>query len=273
MDERLKLNLDCWNEMVYVHANSRGYRLDEFRKGGIHLYPIEREEVGDVQGKSLLHLQCHFGLDTLSWARLGATVTGLDFSDQAIKLARSLSTELKIPATFVCSNIYDSLTALEGEFEVVFTSYGALCWLPDLTRWAQTVAHFVKPGGVFYIAEFHPMTQILRGGGGVHTEPDLSVLEFESSYFSTSMREFPPGPDYSDGSVRLTHGSHEWMYRTGDVVNALINAGLRIEFVREHSVCCFQMFPFMEKGADGWWRIKGDPIPLTLSIRAGKPSR
>src|ERR1700730_13035409 len=125
MDRRLKLNLDCWNEMVPVHANSPGYRLNEFRNGGIHLYPIEREELGDVKGKSLLHLQCHFGLDTLSWARLGATVTGLDFSDRAIELARSLSTELKIPATFVCSDIYGAATTLRGEFDVVFTSYGA----------------------------------------------------------------------------------------------------------------------------------------------------
>jgi len=123
-----------------------------FRNGEVHLYPIEIEEVGDVRGKSLLHLQCHFGMDTMSWARLGADVTGLDFSDNAIETARQISAELEIPARFVCSNIYDAPNVLSEKFDIVFTSYGALCWLPDLKKWGEVVAHFVKPGGIFYIA-------------------------------------------------------------------------------------------------------------------------
>ncbi len=267
----MKTNLAMWNEMVPIHANSKEYELEEFKAGESKLRAIELSEVGDVHGKSLLHLQCHFGLDTMSWARLGARVTGLDFSDRAVALARSLSEELKIPASFVCANIYDAPNVLDGEFDIVFTSYGALCWLPDLTRWAQVVAHFVKPGGFFYLVEFHPTTQIMRGGGGVDYDSDLQELEIDSSYFSTVMREFPPGPDYSDRSVRLSNGSHEWMYRTGEVVSALIDAGLRIEFLHEHPASCFQMFPFMEKDADGSWRIKGDPIPQLFSVRASKP--
>jgi 2-polyprenyl-3-methyl-5-hydroxy-6-metoxy-1,4-benzoquinol methylase len=196
LDDRTTINLANWNERVAVHVNSAGYRLDDFRKGEIHLYPLEREEVGDVRGKSLLHLQCHFGIDTMSWARMGATVTGLDFSDQAIEAARKLSTELKIPATFVCSNIYDAPDALDRQFDIVFTSYGALCWLPDLKRWAQIAAPFVKPGGFFYIAEFHPMTQVMANGGGVAHAGAAEKLEFEFSYFSTAMREFPPGRGY-----------------------------------------------------------------------------
>ena len=271
MDERLKTNLDCWNEMARVHLDSPNYRVNEFREGKTHLTRLEREEVGDVQDKSLLHLQCHFGLDTMSWARLGARATGLDFSDQAIDLARSLSSELKIPAKFVCSNLYDAPNVLADKFDVVFTSHGVLCWLPDLKGWARVAAHFVKPGGFFYIAEFHPMTQIIDNGGGMAHVGQAKELKVEFSYFSRVMREFPPGPDYSDSSVMLSHSSHEWMYTTAGVVTALIETGLVIEFLHEHPVCCFQMFPFMEKGPDGWWRIKGDPLPLTLSIKARKP--
>ena len=271
-DQRLKTNLDCWNEMVAVHVKSPGYRVEEFRNGEVHLCSIERDEVGDVRGKSLLHLQCHFGIDTMSWARLGANVTGLDFSDKAIEAARAISAELKIPSRFVCSNIYDAPAALDAKFDIVFTSYGALCWLPNLKKWAEVAAHFVKPGGIFYIAEFHPMTQVMANGGGVAHAGEAKKLELEYSYFSTAMREFPPGPDYSDRSVVLKHGSHEWMYTTGGVVTSLIDAGLELEFVHEHPLCCFQMFPFMVPVTGSrYWRIEGDPIPLTLSIRAHKP--
>src|SRR6266481_6413067 len=130
MDERLKANLDAWNLMAGIHAASREYRLAEFKAGENVLKPIELREVGDVRGKSLLHLQCHFGMDTMSWARLGADVTGLDFSDKAIETARALSAELKIPARFLCSNVYDAPEVLKEKFDIVFTSYGVLPWLP-----------------------------------------------------------------------------------------------------------------------------------------------
>ncbi len=265
LDERLKINLEHWNERVAVHVASPGYKLAEFRSGASTLYSIKREEVGDVRGKSLLHLQCHFGLDTMSWARLGARATGLDFSDQGIETARALAAELGIPAKFVCAPLYDAPGALRGKFDIVFTSYGALCWLPDLKRWAQVIAHFLKRRGFFYIVEFHPLTQCFD------IEPGVTELRPRASYFDIAMREFPPNPDYSDQSVMLAHGSHEWMYTTAGVVNSLIEAGLRIEFLHEFPVCCFRFFPFMEQGADGWWRIKGDPIPLQFSLKARKP--
>jgi SAM-dependent methyltransferase len=264
MDDRIKINLAHWNERVDVHAKSPFYRLAEFRRGGNTLTSIEREEIGDVRGKSLLHLQCHFGLDTMSWARLGATVTGLDFSDKAIDLARSLAAELKIPATFVCTPLYEAPEAIHEQFDIVFTSHGALCWLPDLKRWAQVAAHFVKRGGVFYIAEFHPLTQSFNNDDDTELSPRVS-------YFSTEPQEFGPGPDYADRSVMLAHGSREWLYPLDKVVTSLIDAGLQIEFLHEFPVCCFKFFPFMEQDADGWWRIPGDPIPLTFSVRARKP--
>jgi len=265
MDERLKANLDAWNLMAGIHAASREYRLTEFKAGENVLKPIELREVGDVRGKSMLHLQCHFGLDTMSWARLGATITGLDFSDQAIALARSISAELKIPARFVHSNIYDAPNALDEKFDIVFTSYGALCWLPDLARWAEIAAHFVKPGGFFYIAEFHPLTQMSANRAGT------TKLEFEISYFHNTMREDPPGPDYSDPSKTVS-ATHEWMYRLGDVVSALAATGLRIEFVHEFAGCIYPHFPFMKRGGDGLWHIEGDPIPTIFSIKATLPA-
>ncbi len=219
MDERLKANLDAWNMMAGIHAASREYRLAEFKAGENVLKPIELREVGDVRGKSLLHMQCHFGLDTMSWARMGANVTGVDFSDNAIALARSISAELKIPARFLQSNIYDAPDVLHDQFDIVFTSYGALCWLPDIKRWAEIAASFVKPGGFFYMAEFHPLTQMSANRAGT------TKLEFVISYFHTAMREDPPGPDYSD-RTKIVPETHEWMYRLGDVVSALAASGL-----------------------------------------------
>jgi SAM-dependent methyltransferase len=264
MDERLQVNLDAWNLMAGIHAASREYRLAEFKAGENVLKPIELREVGDVRGKSLLHLQCHFGLDTMSWARLGANVTGVDFSDKAIALAHSISTELKIPARFLQSNIYDAPDVLHEQFDIVFTSYGALCWLPDIKRWAEIAAHFVKPGGFFYIAEFHPLTQMSANRAGT------TRLEFETSYFRTAMCEEPPGPDYSDRGKTVPE-THEWIYRLGDVVSALAATGLRIEYLHEFAECINQHLPFMKQGVDGMWHIEGDPIPTLFSIKATKP--
>jgi SAM-dependent methyltransferase len=261
MDERLKVNLVAWNQMARVHAASREYRLAEFKAGENVLKPIELREVGDVRGKSLLHMQCHFGLDTMSWARMGANITGVDFSDDAIALARSISDELKIPARFIQSNIYDAPDVLHEQFDIVFTSYGALCWLPDITRWAQVAASFVKPGGFFYIAEFHPLILMSDNRRG------MTKLENEISYFHTAMREDPPGPDYSDPS-KIVSETHQWMYRLGDIVSALAATGLRIEHLHEFAECIYPHFPFMKLESDGQWHIEGDPIPTIFSIKA-----
>ena len=149
----MESNRRSWNERTPVHARSDFYGIERFKAGATSLLSVELEEMGDVQGKSLLHLQCHFGMDTLSWARLGANVTGADFSDEAIDLARSLSGELGIEAEFVLSNVYSLPDVLEAQYDIVFTSYGVLVWLPDLKPWAEVVAHFLRPGGFFYIVD------------------------------------------------------------------------------------------------------------------------
>ena len=147
-------NKDSWNKRTAVHKESAFYDLDSFKKGKSALNKIELEELGDVTGKSLLHLQCHFGMDTMSWARAGADCVGVDLSDEAINLAKEINSELNLHTGFICCNVYDLKQHLDKKFDIVFTSYGTIGWLPDLDKWAEIVAHFLKPGGIFYIADF-----------------------------------------------------------------------------------------------------------------------
>jgi len=265
MDERLKTNLAKWNALVPVHALSQMYDVAGFKAGRISLHELELAEVGDVRGKSLLHLQCHFGLDTMSWARLGATVTGLDFSSEAIKLARSLSDELKIPARFICADAYDARAAVGEQFDVVFTSYGAITWLPDIRRWAEIIAQSLKPGGFFYIADQQPFASIFN------SDDDESELIIQYPYFREDMILSPSGQDYADPSYKSAHDNAEWIHTVDSIISSLIDAGLQIEFFHEYSSCTWRMFPFCEPAGPGTWHIKGDLIPLIFSLRARKP--
>ena len=142
-------NKEGWNKKTAIHKTSSFYDLENFKKGKSSLNKIELDEVGDVKGKALLHLQCHFGMDTLSWAKEGAIVTGVDISDEAIQLANELSAELNIPAQFICCNVYDTSNHVHQKFDIIFTSYGTIGWLPSLKPWAKVIAQNLKPGGVF----------------------------------------------------------------------------------------------------------------------------
>ena len=266
MDKYLEQNKAHWNEITPYHERSEFYDVAGFKAGRIRLHPLEREEMGDVTGKSLLHLQCHFGMDTLSWARLGATVTGVDFSDEAINFARKLAKEIGIDADFICSDILALPDVLDKQFDIVFTSYGALTWLPDLKRWAEIVAHYLQPGGFFYIAEIHPMLEVFY-----NEESDYSELTVSQPYFRDDKPvKYEGGGDYaSDFSHELT--SFEWQYPLSDVISALSRAGLHIEYLHEFPVCCFKAIPVMKQDKDGWWRLEGNKIPLTFSIKASKP--
>ena len=253
--------------MTPIHARSKFYDVAGFKSGKSSLKSIELEELGDVSGKSLLHLQCHFGLDTLSWARLGAKVTGIDFSDKAIDLARSLSKELSIEASFVQSDIYALPNVLDSQFDIVFTSYGVLCWLPDLRRWGEIITHFLKPGGTtFYMVADHPLANIFESA------EDSSELKIAYSYFHTpEPTEWGPGGgSYAEPDAKVSSSSYEWAHSLSDVINALISAGLRIEFTHEFPVCTWQRFASMKQDEDEWWRLEGDNIPLTYSLRATK---
>lgn len=264
MDPYYETNRRNWNERTRIHARSRFYDLDGFRAGRNTLLPIEREEVGAVAGKSLLHLQCHLGTDTLSWARLGARVTGIDFSEEAIIVACGLRDELGLDARFLPANLYGLPERLHEPFDIVFTSYGVLCWLHDLPRWARIAAGYVRPGGCFYLAEIHPLAVAI--GDGV--EGDRFRLTFP--YFPQPEPLYcEPGETYTDGGNTGT-GSYEWPYHIGQVVTALCDAGLRIEFLHEHPCCCYPCLPEMRQDDNGlWWRPHND-LPLLFSLRARK---
>jgi SAM-dependent methyltransferase len=266
IEEFMRVNKEMWDEYVNIHARSPFYRLVEFKQGVNVLNPLERSEVGDVKGKSLLHLQCHFGMDTLSWARLGAQVTGVDYSEEGIKLARNLSNELDIPARFLCCNLYDLPADLEGQFDIVFTSYGVLCWLNDIARWAQIAASYVKPGGYFYIAEFHPFAMVF--------DDESDELRYRYPYFEQEALTFEVKGSYADRDAEITTGrDYEWQHTLGEIVSGLINAGLRIEFLHEHAFSVYEQLPFLQPDGKGYWRFPEgtQPIPLMFSLRAVKP--
>ena len=259
-------NRDLWDKFAKINYESERYKVREFLEGKTALNSIELEELGDVKGKTLLHLQCHFGLDTLSWARKGAVVTGVDFSREAIRLARSLAEETAIEATFIESNIYDLPDVLDEKFDIVFTSYGVHCWLNDLVRWGEIVAHFLKPGGTFYIVEFHPLQWVFDWDA----EDDFKIVR---GYFHRpSPIELQVDGSYADGTKFEPQPDYEWAHTMADVVNAIINAGLRIEFLHEFAKSPFPNFSFLKESEDGYWSYDNPDVqlPLVYSIKASK---
>jgi SAM-dependent methyltransferase len=264
----LETNRRHWDEVVPIHASSDFYDVASFKAGKTGLNPLELEEVGDVKGKSLLHLQCHFGLDTLAWAREGATVTGVDFSEQAIETARALAADIGAEAQFVVSDVYNLPDRLTGQFDIVFTSYGVLGWLPDMTRWAQVVAHFVGPGGTFYIVEFHPFAWVFDDAPGV------TGLNVRYPYFpSREPLRFEDEGTYADPAAQIEHrATYSWPHTLGDIVTALVDAGLRIDFLHEFPFSPYQCWPFTELVGDREVRLKthDGSVPLLFSIKATK---
>lgn len=265
MNDYLRSNQDLWDHWAEFHVGSEYYDVEGFKAGRSTLKPIEVAEVGDVTGKSLLHLQCHFGLDTLSWARRGATVTGVDFSATAITIACSLAEELKLPARFVQSGVYEAPDALQEQFDIVYTSYGVLYWLPDLTRWAEVVARFLKPGGAFHIVEFHPFSQLFENEG-------VETLQLAYPYFhGTEPLRFETEGSYAVSTAEYHGVEHGWDHPLSEIINALLAAGLRLEFLHEFPYTFEQRFPFMERDEHGYWRLPGDDanmIPLLFSLKA-----
>ena len=223
--------------------------------------------MGEVRGKSLLHLQCHFGLDTLSWAREGAQVTGMDFSPEGIRIARGLAEELNIPARFICCDLYDLPEHLDETFDRVFTSYGVLCWLPDIPRWAQIVGHFLKPGGVFYIAEFHPFSNVFKNDG------DETSLELAYPYFNTEPWRSPwtaPTP------IRRRRSFNRWN-TSGPRAWARSSPGYRCRAAHRirARISLHLLPPFHLPGGEGAGEVVPPPegmpsIPLTFTLRARK---
>jgi len=272
MDRYRDANRALWNAWTPINVRSTFYDVDAFAAGrGRDLDPVARAGPGDVRGKSLLHLQCHFGMDTIRWARHGATVTGVDFSEEAIAAARALAARMGVPATFVRSDVYDLPANLAGRFDVVFTSHGVLGWLPDLERWARVIARFLAPGGVFYIVEVHP---VLCRFDDRLTEPDLRLL-YPYFHGPEPIREEHRGC-YASSDAPITSVEHVWLHTLSDIIGSLIRAGLRVESFDEYPFLPWRFFPWMEQDAEGWWRLPEHDrvphgrasLPLMFSLKA-----
>ncbi|MGF1473756.1 MAG: class I SAM-dependent methyltransferase [Rubrobacteraceae bacterium] len=265
-NEWLETNRASWDERVPIHATSAFYDVASFKAGAEHLRPFELVEVGDVSGKSLAHLQCHFGIDSLCWARRGATVSGLDFSAPAIETARSLASQTGIDAEFVQVNVYDAPRALGNRtFDVVYTGLGALNWLPDIRRWAGVVSSLVKPGGFLYLVEFHPFTNVFG-------DEDLSL---EHDYFHEGMRAWEDPGTYADLGADTVHNrTYERDHTLGEIVSAIAGSGLVIEFLHEHDYTLFPRWPGLEKTGSGTYHLPETTpsLPLMFSLRAEKPA-
>ncbi len=256
-------NRQSWNELTILHAESDFYDLASFKKGKTSLNQIEMEELGDVKGKKLLHLQCHFGMDTLSLAKEGAEVVGIDISDTSIQKAKELSNKLDIPAKFFRSNIYDLENVLNRRFDIIYTSYGAINWLSDLGSWAKIINRYLKPGGIFYMIEFHPFIYTLNKNS-----------EIANSYFKTKPIESFVKRSYTDKSeVFYEDLKHiEWHHSLSEVLNSLISNGLIIEFLNEFPYQVYNCFPNLIEIESGKWvsaKYK-DSIPHMYSIKARK---
>ncbi|MEE9431028.1 MAG: class I SAM-dependent methyltransferase [Melioribacteraceae bacterium] len=256
-------NKKIWNKRVDINFNSDFYGNEEFEKTKNSLNSIELNELGDVSGKRILHLQCHFGQDTLSLANLGAKVTGVDFSDEAIMKAKELSKSTNIPAEFICSNIFDLKENLNEKFDIVFTSYGTIGWLPDINKWANIVSHFLKPNGEFIIAEFHPFVWML----------DNNFEKIHYSYF----HEDEPIEDiikgtYADQDADIEMVEYGWNHSLSDVMTSLMKEGLSIEVFKEFPYSPYNCFPNMKETSKGKFEFKKFPskLPLAYLIKAKK---
>lgn len=252
----LHINKEAWDKRTKVHVGSTFYDVDAFKDGKSSLNAIELRQVGHVEGKKLLHLQCHFGQDTLSWVREGAKVTGVDLSTEAIEQANNLKLSLGLEATFVAKDIYQFGHENKEKFDIVFTSYGVLCWLPDLSQWAKTIASSLTKGGEFHLVEFHTFNDLLCGYSYFpQPEPDV---EEEGTY-----------TENCDGekSKMVT-----WAHSLSEVINALISAGLSIEQFKEYPYSPYKCFEGLDHVSGMGYQMlhKGQQVPLLYSIKARK---
>jgi SAM-dependent methyltransferase len=257
-----KINKATWNQKVKVHAKSEMYDLEAFKKGKSSLMTYELDALGDVKGKTLLHLQCHFGQDTLSWSRMGATCTGVDLSDDGIKLARELNEELKLNAQFVCCNVFDTSKFVKDTFDIVFTSYGVIGWLPDLKPWGQMIYERLKKRGTFFMAEFHPivwMFDYLEGQPTMkygYMQDEVIYEEYEGTY--------------ANQESKMISKEYGWNHGLGEVVSALTEAGLHIEYLKEFNESPYDVLPNLEKTKKGMYATKDQLYPLIFTIKATK---
>ena len=259
-------NQRLWDELAPIHVNAYP-EVSLLKEGQEILDEIELREVGPVEGRTLLHLQCHIGTDSLAWARHGAVVTGVDFSEASIVQARRLSKELGLSARFIHSNVYDFRTLHSESYDIVYTSKGVLCWLRDLPTWGHIIADSLNPGGLFYVMEAHPIVCAMEEENGV-------LIPAYPYFHRENPLEWAGEGDYADPDYVSKTSSLEWQWSVSDILHALLDAGLQIELVREYGRLFFKMFPGMSTEDGRWYRMPAheEKMPLLLTVRARKPS-
>ena len=261
-DEYIQKNRAAWNKKTLHHYNSGFYDVAGFLAGKNSLNDIELSMLGNIAGLSILHLQCHFGQDTISLGRMGAQVTGVDLSDNAIAKAKELSTLATVPAKFICCNIYDLSEHLSYQFDIVFSSYGTIMWFPDLDKWAELIARYLKPGGKFIFAEFHPVIWMFDNDfAGIAYKYDKGdpIIETETG-------------TYADKNAAITIETITWNHGLAEVLQNLVNNGLEITSFREYDYSPYNCFQHTIEFEPGKFRIKhlADKIPMVYSLQAVK---
>jgi len=276
MTDSFAINRANWEERAAIHAAPNSYGVEDLIADPEHISAVvrfDRPRLGDVGGLRGVHLQCHIGTDTISLARLGASMVGLDFSPTALAHARALAEKTSADAEFVEANVYDAAAALGVErFDFVYVSIGALCWLPDVRRWARVVAELLKPGGRLFIRDSHPVLQSLDDAQPSETlalaypyfeRPEPMVFDDDTTYIETDARLH---------SATLTH---QWSHGIGEIVTAVLDAGMRLTMLVEHDSAPFKALPGMRRADDGEWRLVDRPwrLPQTFTLQAVKEAR
>lgn len=251
-----EMNRMGWDHRAKAHFGSAFYDVNGFLAGKTSLREIELNELGEVAGRNLLHLQCHFGLDTLSWTRMGASCTGVDISPVAIEQAKGLAQKTGLDARFVCSDIYGFQRGAGDPYDIVFTSYGAVCWLPDLRRWADVVSSNLAMGGMFYMVEFHPIYDLLAG----------------YSYFTTEVPDVEEKDTYTENGADAVAELATWAHPLSNVVNALVSHGIQIERLNEFPFSPYNCFDGMEEREPGRFYLghRGHDVPIVYSLMGRK---
>lgn len=260
MENYLEINRHAWNSKVDTHLQSDFYFLEEFVAGKTSLNSIELSLLGDVSGKDILHLQCHFGQDSIALSRLGANVTGMDLSDKAITAAKALAMRCGTDTQFINSDVYDLPNVLDQKFDIVYASYGTIGWLPDLEKWAQVISHFLRPGGKFIFVEFHPVRWMF--------DDDFEYIKY--NYFNVEEIVEVSDGTYADRNAPIQEKEISWNHPISEVLTSLLNQKLQLQSFDEYDWSPYSCFRHSEMIDENKFQISkfGNKIPLVYSLVA-----
>lgn len=267
----IQVNMKNWDERVEAHTQGNCkdfYDIEGFLAGKSTLRNIEIEELGNVSGKSMLHLQCHFGLDTLSWARQGAKITGVDFSPKAIKYAIDLASKCALSADFICSDVFNLPNVLDKQFDIVIATYGILCWIPEVHKYMKVVSHFLKAGGHFLLIDGHPFLNMFE------FNKESGQLEIKYSYFHTNQpEECVCTNSYANKEYKMKHvKTYQWSHDIDSIVTAITGNGMELLSLKEYPFAFYQKYPNMVQNEKGQWIFsdRNIKLPMLMSIKAQK---